>query len=407
MSADYYTYYIMIVFAISAGIAALATPLSIKIANKYGIIDRPKDARRVHKNPKPRFGGSAIFLGATIAMLIPAGMNQEIKVAVLGGALMYAVGVVDDIKDIKPLTKFICQFLIASLVYALGIRIRFISNYFGSQTADVNANVILGAGVAYLITVIWIVGVTNAVNLMDGLDGLAAGSVAIMSACLAYIAYIHGIRLGAMPVCISLVAVAGACIGFLPYNFAPSKTFMGDGGALFLGYMIAVLSIISPLKRATVIGAIVPIMTLAVPLFDTALAMLRRTLKHESIMHADRGHLHHHLMAAGFGQRRSVLVIYGIVGIMGVVAILISRELYTDAVILSLVAMLYMGIIMIPRRSRKGITRIITQDVMELEKEYFVEYLNAERERRKKEQLEKTVEDGIGESIIIEEDQTD
>lgn len=383
MDTNYYLQYVIKAFIISVGVAALTTPLSIRIAKRFGIIDKPKDSRRMHKRPTPRFGGMAIFLGATAAMIIPAGMNEQIKVAMLGGVLMYGLGVADDILDVRPVTKFIGQFIIASIVYAMGIRIRFISNYFGSPNADVNANVILGAGVAYLLTILWIVGVTNAVNLMDGLDGLAAGSVAIMASSLAYIAYIHGSRIGAMPVCIALVAVAGGCLGFLPYNFSPAKTFMGDGGALYLGYLIAVLSVISPLKRATVIGAIIPIMTLAVPLFDTGMAMLRRMLKHESIMNADRGHLHHHLMAAGFGQRRSVLVIYGIVGIMGMVAVLISRELYKDAFFLAIVAVLYMGIIMIPRRSRKGVTRIITQDVMELEKEYFVEYLNAERKRRK------------------------
>ena len=385
MRENYYLQYVILAFIIGVVVATLTTPLSIRIANRFGIIDKPKDERRVHKKPIPRFGGMGIFLGATAAMLIPAGMNEQIKIAMLGGILMYGLGVVDDILDIKPTTKFIGQFLIASMVYSTGIRIRFISNYFGSTNVDSHANVILGAGVAYLLTVLWIVGITNAVNLMDGLDGLAAGSTAIMALSLAYIAYIHGLRLGAMPVCIALVAVAGACLGFLPYNFAPAKTFMGDGGALYLGYMIAVLSVISPLKRATVIGAVVPIMTLAVPIFDTGMAMLRRTLKHESIMHADKGHLHHHLMAAGFGQRRSVLVIYGIVGIMGMVAVLISRELYKDAVFLALIALLYMCIIMIPRRPKKGIKRIITQDVMELEKEYFVEYLRAERERRKEE----------------------
>ena len=383
MQVTFYLQYVILAFVIGVGVAALTTPLSIRIAKRYGIIDKPKDARRVHKRPTPRFGGMGIFCGATAAMLIPAGMNAQIKIALLGGLLMYGLGVVDDIVDIRPITKFIGQFLIASMVYSAGIRIRFISNYFGSTHVDSHANVILGAGVAYLLTVLWIVGITNAVNLMDGLDGLAAGSTAIMALSLAYVAYIHGIRLGAMPVCIALVAVAGGCIGFLPYNFAPAKTFMGDGGALYLGYMIAVLSVISPLKRATVIGALVPIMTLAVPIFDTGMAMLRRTLKHESIMSADKGHLHHHLMAAGFGQRRSVLVIYGIVGIMGMVAVLISRELYKDAFFLAMVALLYMGIIMIPRRSKKGIKRIITQDVIELEKEYFVEYLNAERERRR------------------------
>ena len=186
-----------------------------------------------------------------------------------------------------------------------------------------------------------------------------------------------------MPVCIALVAVAGGCLGFLPFNFSPAKTFMGDGGALYLGYMIAVLSVISPLKQATVVGALIPMLTLAVPIFDTALAMLRRLLKHESMMHADKGHLHHHLMAAGFGQRRSVLIMYGIVGIMGIVAVLISRELYIDAFFLGMIALLYLGIIIVPKKPKKNIKKIITQDVNEIEKEFFVDYLNSERERRK------------------------
>ena len=376
LGTNYYLAKIIEALIISIVVAFATAPLSIRIAHKLGVIDRPKDARRVHKKPIPRFGGMAIFLGSMAAMLIPAGMNEKIKIAMIGGLLMYLLGIADDIKNLKPAIKFLGQFLIASIVYALGIRITFISNYFGASVTDSHANVILSAGVAYFITVLWIVGITNAVNLMDGLDGLAAGSVAIMSLCLAYVAYIHGVRLGSMPVCIALVAVAGGCIGFLPYNFSPAKTFMGDGGALYLGYMIAVLSVISPLKRATVVGALIPMLTLAVPIFDTAFAMLRRMLRHESIMKADKGHLHHHLMAAGFGQRRSVLIMYGIVGIMGEVAILISRELYKDAIPLFLIALLYLGIIIIPKRSKKSIKRIITQDTSELEKEYFTEYLN-------------------------------
>ena len=396
---NYYLIKILQALMISIVVAYLAAPVSIKIAHKLGVIDRPKDARRVHKKPIPRFGGMSIFLGSMAAMIIPAGMNDKIKVAMIGGVLMYLLGIADDIKDLKPAVKFIGQLGIASLVYALGVRITFISNYFGMQATGSNANVILSAGVGYIITVLWIVGITNAVNLMDGLDGLAAGSVAIMSLCLAYIAYIHGARIGSMPVCIALVAVAGGCIGFLPYNFSPAKTFMGDGGALYLGYMIAVLTVVSPLKRATIVGALIPILTLAVPIFDTAFAMLRRTLKHESIMHADKGHLHHHLMAAGFGQRRSVLIMYGIVGIMGEVAILTSRELYKDALPLFLIALLYLGIIIIPKRRKKGLKTIITQDVSEIEKENFVEYLNYERERRKElrrraaEQVEAEIEE--------------
>ncbi len=380
---SYYLSKIIQAMIISVVVAYAATPLSIRIANKFGIIDKPKDERRVHKKPIPRFGGMGIFLGSMAALIIPAGMNNKIQVAMLGGALMYLLGIIDDILDIKPLVKFGGQVAIASIVYALGVRITFISNFFGLKLAYSNTNLMLSAGVGYLVTVIWIVGITNAVNLMDGLDGLAAGSTAIMALSLAYVAYIHGARLGSMPVCIALVAVAGGCLGFLPYNFSPAKTFMGDGGALYLGYMIAVLSVISPLKQATIVGALIPILTLAVPIFDTLFAMLRRTLKHESIMHADKGHLHHHLMAAGFGQRRSVLIMYGIVGIMGIVAVLISRELYKDAFFLFLIALLYLCIIIVPKKPKKGIKRIITQDTSELEKEYFTEYLNYERERRK------------------------
>jgi UDP-GlcNAc:undecaprenyl-phosphate GlcNAc-1-phosphate transferase len=190
-----------------------------------------------------------------------------------------------------------------------------------------------------------------------------------------------------MPVCIALTAVAGGCLGFLPYNFSPAKTFMGDGGALYLGYMISVLSVISPLKRATMVGAIIPMLVLAVPIFDTAFAMLRRVFRHESIMKADRGHLHHHLMAAGFGQRRSVLIMYGIVGIMGVVAVLISRELYIDALFLMAIALLYLGIIIVPRQPKKNLRKIITQDPREAarqaERENLVWMLNEERERRR------------------------
>ena len=386
---NYYLSKIIEALLISSVVAFASTPLSIRLAHYLGVIDKPKDNRRVHRKPIPRFGGMAIFLGSAAAMIIPAEMNEKIKIAMLGGLLMYGLGVADDIFDIKPTTKFAGQILIASAVYAMGVKISFISNYFGITPGDANANLVLSEGVAYIITVLWIVGITNAVNLMDGLDGLAAGSAAIMALSLAYIAYIHGTRLGSMPVCIALVAVAGGCIGFLPYNFSPAKTFMGDGGALYLGYMIAVLSVISPLKQATIVGAIIPMLTLAVPIFDTLYAMLRRTLNHESIMHADKGHLHHHLMAAGFGQRRSVLIIYGIVGIMGIVAVLISRGLYKDALFLGLIALLYLGIIIVPKRPKKSLKKIITQDVTEIEKENFVDYLNMEREKRRQEKEKK------------------
>lgn len=337
------------VLLIAVAVSFVATPLSIKLAKKLNIIDRPRDDRRVHDRPIPRFGGLAIFVGTMTAWMIPANTNPNLRVAMLGGLLMYLLGVADDIRNLKPLTKFAGQTAIASLMYILGIRISFISDYFGSGTGETGTHVMLSGGLAFIITVIWMVGVTNAVNLMDGMDGLAAGSVAIMSLSLAYIAYIHGARLGSMTVGLALVALAGGCLGFLPFNFYPAKTFMGDGGALFLGFMLSALSVISPLKRATFVGAIVPMLTLAVPIFDTLVAMFRRLLRHESIMKADKEHLHHHLLAAGFGQRRSVFIMYGIVGIMGIVSVLISRELYKDAFFLATIALLYLFIIMVPK----------------------------------------------------------
>ncbi len=390
MHLNFYLTRIILVLIIGFVVAYLTTPLSIKLAYKLDIIDRPRDDRRVHNRPIPRFGGMGIFLGSMAAMIIPAGMNSSIRVAMLGGIMMYGLGVSDDILDLKPMAKFGGQLLIATFMFAMGIRIRFINLMIIPAAQDSRVMLYFGAGIAYLITVIWIVGITNAVNLMDGLDGLAAGSTAIMALSLAYVAYIHGIRLGMMPVCVAFCAVAAGCLGFLPYNFSPAKTFMGDGGSLYLGYMISILSVISPLKRATFVGAIIPMLVLAVPIFDTVFAMVRRMFRHESIMKADRGHLHHHLMAAGFGQRRSVLIMYGIVGIMGIVAVLISRALYKDAFFLFTIALLYLGIIIVPKQpKKKSLKRIITQDpreaAREQERENLVWMLNTERERRRAE----------------------
>ncbi len=339
------------VFAIAFLGAFLISPLSIKLAHKLDIIDRPRDDRRIHDRPIPRFGGMAMVIGTSIAMIIPAGNSPQLRTAILGGLLMYLIGALDDKFDLKPVIKFAGQWAVASLVYFMGIKISFIGHIF--SFSHTGANLMLNGVLAYSITVLWIVGVTNAVNLMDGMDGLAAGTTMIMAMSLAYVAYIHGARLGSMSVCVAMMAVAGGCAGFLPYNFSPAKTFMGDGGSLYLGYMIAVLSVISPLKRATMVGAIIPILALAVPIFDTGYAIIRRLWRGQPIMTPDKEHLHHHLVAAGYGQRRSVLIIYGIVGIMGIVAVLISRELYKDAFFLALIALLYLAIIIVPKQPEK------------------------------------------------------
>lgn len=339
-------HYIVIMAVIAFIIAFVMTPLSIRLAHKIGAIDVPKDGRRMHHRPIPRFGGIAIYLATTITMLVFVGNNESIRTAIIGGTLMYILGAIDDLKQLKALTKFAGQTAIAIIMYVMGIRITFISNYFGSGIWN------FGMAVSFIITIGWIVGVTNAVNLMDGLDGLAAGIAMIIGITLAYVAYIHG-RDGSIVVCLAMVALSGACAGFLPYNFSPARTFMGDGGALFLGFMISIMSVISPLKRATFVAALVPIMALAIPIFDTLFAIVRRMIKHEGIMTPDKGHIHHRIMKSGFGQRRSVLIIYGIVATMGMAAVMISRELYKEAVVLAMIATMYLLVILADHKNEK------------------------------------------------------
>ena len=317
-------------------LALIFTPAAIKLAPKIGAMDIPKDGRRMHSKAMPRFGGMAIFLGTTASMAIYAGQNEKIIPVIIGGTLIYFLGVVDDLKNLDAKVKFTVQLLVAILMYYMGLRIRFITNYFGEGALH------FGEAMCFFVTVIWIVGITNTINLIDGLDGLAAGIAAVSSLCIAYVAYIHGDEYGMMIVCLAMLALAGSCLGFLPFNFYPAKIFMGDGGSLFLGFMIAALSVVGPLKRSTVIAVVVPVVVLGIPIFDTFFAILRRVVNRRPIMEADKGHLHHRLMASGYGQRRAVLMLYGISAIMGMAAVLISRELYKDAFVLVGIAGVYL-----------------------------------------------------------------
>jgi len=322
-------------FGLAFLIALAATPFAIWIAPKIGAMDVPKDARRMHKKAIPRFGGLAIMLGVLISVAVFLRGNEHLPAILIGGSLIYALGVVDDFTDLPAKLKFGYEAFVAVLMYALGVRIEFVSNYFGKGVWQ------FGAVLCFFVTVVWIIGITNTINLLDGLDGLAAGVAAIASLSIAYVAFIHGDKFGMMAVCVGMMAVAGGAIGFLPYNFYPAKIFMGDGGSLFLGFMIAIFSVISPLKRSTLIAVIVPVLVLGIPIFDTLLAIVRRLLSGKPIMSPDKEHLHHHLMRSGYGQRRAVIMIYGISVIMGMAAVLVSRELYKDAGVLVFTALSY------------------------------------------------------------------
>jgi UDP-GlcNAc:undecaprenyl-phosphate GlcNAc-1-phosphate transferase len=345
-----YLLVIAISFLLAFVLAFALTPLAIRVAPKIGAMDMPKDERRMHAKPMPRFGGLGIFIGVMAALviaalfLLPALPEQfrddrisKLTGLILGGALIYAVGVADDIRGMPAKVKFLLQLVCACVVCAFGVRITFFTNLLGDGQTHI------GSIFSFLITVVWIVGITNTINLIDGLDGLAAGVAAIASISIAYTAFISE---GMYTATVIMTAVAGGALGFLPFNFHPARIFMGDGGALFLGFMLASVSIIGPVKSATVIATIVPALVLGLPIFDTAFAILRRLLGGRPIMEADKGHLHHRLMAAGMGQRQSVLTLYGIGGIMGVTAVMFSRGLLVEAVALFLIAVVFIYILL-------------------------------------------------------------
>ena len=323
-------------FVVAGLVAAFVTPLSIFIAPKVGAIDVPRDTRRVHNKPMPRFGGIALYAGIMVGLAIFAQGRPHLAEIMVGCTLIYILGAVDDIKGMKPIIKFAGQVVIATIVFGMGLRIEFVTNWFGEGNMD------LGIVVCYIVTVIWLVGITNAVNLVDGLDGLAAGISAISALSIAYVSYIHGWYYPTT----CMMILAGACLGFLPFNFHPAKTFMGDSGSQVLGFSLAALSILGTVKSATLVVVVIPALVLGLPIFDTLMAIIRRTVRHQSIGTADKEHLHHRILRAGFGQRRAVFLMYSLSGIMGITAILYSRGLYIECLGLAFVAALILGVIL-------------------------------------------------------------
>lgn len=318
----------LLIFLTAFVLSLIFTPIAIKIAPIIGAVDIPKDNRRMHTKTMPRFGGLAIYIGTVASMLIFLPFSGKLMGVIAGGTLIFLVGIIDDLKNLPAKFKLICQILCAFILFQFSVRISFIGNPFGE------GYYYLPWIVSLIVTIIWIVGITNTINLIDGLDGLAGGVAFIASISIAYIAYINQSPEASM----AMLAIAGGALGFLPFNFNPAKIFMGDGGALFLGFMLAGLSVISPTKSATMLATIVPVLVLGLPIFDTAFAILRRLINKRPIMEADKGHLHHRIMAAGLGQRRTVLTLYAISGVMGAAAILISRDLYIESLILVIIA---------------------------------------------------------------------
>lgn len=337
---------------VTFAVALVMTPVAIRLAPRIGAMDIPKDKRRMHSKPMPRFGGMAIFIACETGIAIFMHSEPKALVILAGGALMYAVGVADDLKGMPAKLKFLLQIACAAFIYAGGIKIDFIknpANYF----SGIEEYIWFPGPVSFIITVIWIAGLTNTVNLIDGLDGLAAGVSCIASACIAYSAILSG----QYSVGLAMLAVTGSALGFLPFNFHPAKIFMGDSGSLYLGFMIAVISIFGSTKGATLIATIVPFLVLGLPIFDTAFAIIRRWVNGCPIMTADKGHLHHRIMNTGIGQRRTVLIMYCISAIMGMVAVLVVQRVWIEAAVLSIVAAVLVCVFVADHTSMKEIMR--------------------------------------------------
>ncbi len=316
-------------------IAFIATPVVRKIAIKVGAVDIPKDNRRMHKKPIPFLGGVAIYIATVMGILIFMPLKSSTTLAfILGGTLIMLTGLIDDFMDLSPKKKLLLQIIGAFILVLGGVTIKTLTYPF--TASGTNKVIQLTTGFSLVITIFWIVGITNTINLIDGLDGLSAGVTAISSITLMVVAY----KLGYKETVVISGILAGSTLGFLPYNFNPAKIFMGDAGALFLGYMLSAISIEGVMKSSAAIAVVVPIMILGIPIFDTTFAICRRLAKGQHPMQADKGHLHHRLLRRGYSQRQTVMILYGISMLFGAIAISITRVNSRKSVELSLILFL-------------------------------------------------------------------
>lgn len=347
-------------FMSAFAISLVTTPFAKRVSFILKAIDRPK-ARGMHKKNMPRMGGIAIVLGFTITVVILSRFITDLDFRqfaglLVGALIIAALGMADDVKNLRARYKLCVQIAAALIVIFSGVRIDLVMWPFTAylQTFSIP------------ITLLWIVGVTNAVNLIDGLDGLAAGVSSIAALSLMVLCIMTGTEIAV----VLTAALAGACLGFLPRNFNPAEIFMGDTGATFLGFVLGVTSIMGVFKGYAVVAVAVSMLCIGLPLFDTIFAMGRRAIKHKPIMQADRGHLHHRLIDRGFSQRQAVLILYGVSLLCGVGAIFVSsRDVRAIGIVLLTVVILSVLIYYFNKHisSKKSEKELMEKELMEKE----------------------------------------
>jgi UDP-GlcNAc:undecaprenyl-phosphate/decaprenyl-phosphate GlcNAc-1-phosphate transferase len=313
-------------------ISILITPLVKKLAYKIRATDRP-NKRKVHQTLMPRLGGLAIYLAFLAGVILLQPENPFSTSIIIGSGIIVISGILDDIYELSARLKLLAQIAAAAIIVLYGgLQITFINLPFGGLFEF-----------GYLsipFTFLWIIGITNAINLIDGLDGLAAGVSSIALVAISGMAFIMG---NLYVVTIGSILLVST-IGFLYHNFYPAKIFMGDTGALFLGFMISVLSLLG-FKNITFVSFIVPIIILGVPISDTIFAILRRIINKQPLSSPDKSHLHHCLLRLGYSHRETVLIIYAMAALFGLLAVVFSQAKLWGAMLLGAVLLFFIEII--------------------------------------------------------------
>ena len=309
---------VLLAMAVAFVIALASTPIVKSFAQKVGAMDVPGEARRVHDHPIPRMGGLAIFFGFIISVILFCDITRQVQGILIGAVIMVAMGAIDDIVSLNAWLKLVIQIIAAIIAVLFGVVIEVVTN---PNVISQTEHLVLGV-LSVPITILWITGITNSVNLIDGLDGLACGVSCIASVTMLVVA----LMVSELNVAVILAALAGACIGFIPYNFNPAKIFMGDTGALLLGYVLATTSVVGLFKFYAIVTFAVPLLALAVPLLDTTFAFCRRIIHKQSPMKPDRGHFHHRLIDMGLSQKQAVAILYSVSAVLGLMAVCITTQ---------------------------------------------------------------------------------
>jgi UDP-GlcNAc:undecaprenyl-phosphate GlcNAc-1-phosphate transferase len=299
-------------FLLALGIVLALTPTVGRVGRRLGIVDTPGDRRRLHRTPIPRLGGIALFLGIFVPALAFLALDGPYRGIVLGAAIAVTVGVADDFRGLPWWAKLGGQCAAAGVAIGFGVAIdRFTFPFVTDPYLE------LPGWIGAPATLVWIVAMMNMVNFLDGLDGLAAGICGIAGGTFAVIA----LSLGKPQAAILAAIVAGACAGFLRHNFYPARVFMGDSGAMLLGFVLATLAIEGLLKTAATVALFFPLFVLAIPIVDTTFVVARRLKYGEKVYVADQTHLHHRFLRRGFSQRRAVVTMYVWCGTLALAAL--------------------------------------------------------------------------------------